>query len=182
MQHVCNHAFFKTPFGWAGVKASRRGVCRIILPKKDRKAAEEEMQRITLPCSRHQQHSVQNGVPESCDPALLKETVLLLQAYFTGKRILFDIPVDTRYYTPFQRAVWRATATIPYGETRSYGWVAKKIGNPKSMRAVGQALGANPVPIIIPCHRVLRSTGELGGFGSGLPMKKMLLALELSEK
>jgi methylated-DNA-[protein]-cysteine S-methyltransferase len=64
--------------------------------------------------------------------------------------VSFDLPLDLRYYTPFQRAVWRAAATIPYGETRSYAWIAKKIGKPKAARAVGQALGANPVPILIP--------------------------------
>ncbi len=83
-----------------------------------------------------------------------------------------------RYHTRFQKAVWRATAGISYGETRSYAWVAKKIGNPRAVRAVGQALGANPVPIIIPCHRVIGSSGKLCGFADGLGMKKMLLELE----
>ena len=80
----------------------------------------------------------------------IKTTVKLLQQYFSGRRVSFDLPLDLRYYTPFQRAVWKAAATIPYGETRSYAWIAKKIGKPKAARAVGQALGANPVPILIP--------------------------------
>ncbi len=83
-----------------------------------------------------------------------------------------------RYYTQFQKAVWRATAGIPYGETRSYAWVAKRIGNPRAVRAVGQALGANPVPIIIPCHRVIGSSGKLCGFAGGLALKQRLLELE----
>ncbi len=181
MRHARNQVVFKTPFGWAGVEASTRGVSRIILPKKEKKTVEAEMLRGKGPCSCQRLAGLRQNTPDIFDPAILKKAVMLLQSYFTGERISFDIPVDTRYYTPFQQAVWRATASIPYGETRSYGWVAKEIGNPKSMRAVGQALGANPVPVIIPCHRVLRSSGALGGFGSGLPMKRKLLALELPE-
>jgi methylated-DNA-[protein]-cysteine S-methyltransferase len=110
----------------------------------------------------------------------LNKAVRLLQAYFAGDRTFFDFPIDTRYYTTFQKAVWKATSTIPFGETRSYAWIARAIQNPKSVRAVGQALGANPLPIIIPCHRVVNSSGALGGFGGGLMMKKKLLALETS--
>jgi len=87
-----------------------------------------------------------------------------------------------RYYTTFQQAVWRAAMAIPYGETRSYSWIAKRIKNPKAGRAVGQALGVNPIPIIIPCHRVIDATGGLGGFSGGLGMKKRLLALETESK
>jgi methylated-DNA-[protein]-cysteine S-methyltransferase len=74
--------------------------------------------------------------------------------------------------------VWEITRLIPYGETRSYAWVAEQIGQPRAVRAVGQALGKNPLPIIIPCHRVITSNGKLGGFGGGLEMKKRLLSLE----
>ncbi len=81
-------------------------------------------------------------------------------------------------YTPFQRKVWNAVKAIPYGETRSYKWVAKKIGNPKAARAVGQALKRNPLLIIIPCHRVICSDGKLGGFSQGLKKKRELLKLE----
>lgn len=80
--------------------------------------------------------------------------------------------------TPFQIKVWRAIQTIPYGETRSYLWIAKKIGNPKAVRAVGQACGANPLPLLIPCHRVVASHQKIGGFGGGLPLKRRLLQLE----
>ena len=81
---------------------------------------------------------------------ILTRSVKLLQKFFSGERAAFDVSLDLRYYTAFQRAVWRAAAEIPYGETRSYGWIAKRINNPRAVRAVGQALGANPVPIIIP--------------------------------
>jgi len=80
--------------------------------------------------------------------------------------------------TPFQRRVWRAIASIPWGETRSYAWLARKVGKPKAYRAVAQACGANPLPIIIPCHRVIASDGTIGGFSAGLRLKRRLLMLE----
>lgn len=100
-----------------------------------------------------------------------------LDEYFNGKRKLFSVHVKL-HGTDFQRKVWQACATIPYGETRSYGELATMIGNPKAMRAVGSALGRNAVPILIPCHRVLQSNGNLGGFGWGLNAKQKLLDLE----
>lgn len=86
--------------------------------------------------------------------------------------------LDLRSSTPFSRKVWRAASKIPYGQVRSYAWVAEKLGDPNAARAVGGALGRNPVPIFIPCHRVLDSHGGLAGFGGGLPLKRWLLALE----
>ena len=102
----------------------------------------------------------------------------LLQRYAAGKRVVFAVPVDLSVGTEFQRKVWRVLATIPYGETRSYAWVARAIGQPRAARAVGAACGANPVPLIIPCHRVVASDGSLGGFNAGLKWKKRLLRLE----
>jgi methylated-DNA-[protein]-cysteine S-methyltransferase len=81
---------------------------------------------------------------------MLERTAKLLGTYFAGEPVLFDLPLDMRYYTAFQQAVWKAASGIPYGEMRSYAWIAKRIKNPRAVRAVGQALGANPVPIIIP--------------------------------
>ena len=101
-----------------------------------------------------------------------------LQAYAAGKAIKFGCRLDLSAGTPFQQKVWRALQTIPRGETRSYAWVAKAIGKPKAARAVGAACGANPVPIIVPCHRVVASDGSLGGFSGGLALKKRLLKLE----
>ena len=86
--------------------------------------------------------------------------------------------MDLSSGTSFQQKVWRALTKIPRGQTRSYKWVAQKIGKPNATRAVGTACGANPVPVIIPCHRVIASDGSLGGFGGGLPMKRRLLRLE----
>ena len=80
----------------------------------------------------------------------MKEAVDLLQAYFSGQPVSFDLPLDLRYYTPFQQRVWNTCAAIPHGETRSYQWIAEKIKKPRAARAVGQAMGANPVPIMVP--------------------------------
>ena len=103
-----------------------------------------------------------------------------LGAYFAGRRRSFTAPCDLGGMPPFTRAVLRITAGIPYGEVRSYRWVAERLGKPKAMRAVGNALAKNPIPIIIPCHRVVRSDGALGGFALGLNWKRKLLDLETS--
>ena len=95
-----------------------------------------------------------------------------------GTSIEFNDELDLSGTTPFQQRIWRVTRLIPYGEIRNYGWVAAQAGNPLASRAAGQALGRNPVPIVVPCHRVIASGGKLGGFSGGLDMKKRLLALE----
>ncbi|MCO5145772.1 MAG: methylated-DNA--[protein]-cysteine S-methyltransferase [Aquamicrobium sp.] len=100
-----------------------------------------------------------------------------LREYFDGTRQEFDLPLDMRG-TAFQLAVWRELARIPYGETISYGELARRIGQPEASRAVGAANGANPIPIVIPCHRVIGANGSLSGFGGGIETKKRLLALE----
>lgn len=100
-----------------------------------------------------------------------------LDEYFEGKRKTFDIPLRT-HGTAFQEKVWAALRAIPYGEVRSYKEVAEAIGHPRAYRAVGMANNANPIFIIVPCHRVIGSDGSLTGYGGGLPMKKALLSLE----
>jgi methylated-DNA-[protein]-cysteine S-methyltransferase len=102
-----------------------------------------------------------------------------LREYFSGRRTEFELPLAPQG-TAFQRGVWRQLQEIPYGETISYGELAKRVGNPKASRAVGAANGQNPIPIVIPCHRVIGSNGKLTGFGGGLPTKEALLALERS--
>jgi methylated-DNA-[protein]-cysteine S-methyltransferase len=111
------------------------------------------------------------------DSGLLAEPVRQLTAYFRGALRQFDVPVAPEG-TPFQRRVWDALQQIPYGETTSYGALARQIGNPNAVRAVGLANGSNPISIIIPCHRVIGSSGSLVGYGGGLPTKQALLALE----
>jgi methylated-DNA-[protein]-cysteine S-methyltransferase len=97
--------------------------------------------------------------------------------YFAGHRRGFDLPLNPRG-TPFQRGVWLALAEIPYGATLSYGELARRLGRPLAVRAVGAANGRNPLPIVLPCHRVIGSDGSLTGYGGGLPAKRLLLALE----
>lgn len=101
-----------------------------------------------------------------------------LDAYFAGRLKKFAAPCDLDGLTPFTRAVLKITARIPYGEVRSYRWIARKLGKPDASRAVGNALARNPIPVIIPCHRVVRSDGAIGGFALGPGWKKRLLALE----
>jgi methylated-DNA-[protein]-cysteine S-methyltransferase len=114
---------------------------------------------------------------ESPDHPVLVETERQLNAYFDGERTAFSLDLDFAG-TEFQEQVWRALLTIPFGETRSYGQVAEQIGHPKAARAVGAAVGKNPISIVAPCHRVIGSTGEMTGFAGGLEAKEKLLALE----
>ena len=107
----------------------------------------------------------------------LRQAVAQLRAYFAGELREFDLPLDM-LGTEFQKRVWDELRHIPYGETRSYSHVAQTIGAPKAVRAVGAANGRNPVPIVVPCHRVIGAGGSLTGFGGGLPMKRFLLDLE----
>ena len=108
---------------------------------------------------------------------VLGEARRQLDAYFARKLTRFDVPLAPAG-TPFQRAVWDALVTIPYGETWSYAALASRIGRPDAVRAVGAANGRNPIPIIVPCHRVIGSDGRLVGFGGGLDVKRILLDLE----
>jgi O-6-methylguanine DNA methyltransferase len=109
-----------------------------------------------------------------------KEVREAIVRYLSGERVNFNFPVDFSRHTIFQRRVWEVTQSIPYGEIRTYIWVSKMIGNHKSYRAVGSALGENPFPIVIPCHRVVRSNGEPGGYSAmgGIDIKAKLLEME----
>jgi methylated-DNA-[protein]-cysteine S-methyltransferase len=118
-----------------------------------------------------------NEPVEDKDHPVLVETERQLNEYFAGKRKAFSIALDMRG-TQFQKNVWEALLAIPFGETRSYGELAKQLGNPRASRAVGAANGRNPVSIIVPCHRVIGSSGKLTGFAGGLGTKAHLLGLE----
>lgn len=113
----------------------------------------------------------------SRDEAPFRETIRQLRGYFAGELKEFDLPLAPRG-TAFQLQVWRELRKIPYGETRSYGEIAGRLGRPGASRAVGMANGRNPLPIVVPCHRVIGSNGSLTGFGGGLPAKETLLKLE----
>ncbi len=122
-------------------------------------------------------HERRHGRRDADDvPPVLKETAAQLEEYFAGERTEFDVTMELDG-TPFQREVWAELSRIPYGETISYGELARRVGRPKGPRAVGQANGRNPIPVIVPCHRVLASDG-IGGYGGGLKIKRALLALE----
>jgi methylated-DNA-[protein]-cysteine S-methyltransferase len=125
-----------------------------------------------------------NGKPTKPEPdwqessrGAISQAARQLREYFAGKRTDFDLPLAPEG-TGFQLSVWRRLQEIPYGETISYGELARRVGNPKASRAVGAANGQNPIPIVIPCHRVIGANGKLTGFGGGLPTKEALLALE----
>jgi O-6-methylguanine DNA methyltransferase len=111
------------------------------------------------------------------DPQAFGEAIRQLQEYFRGGRRRFHLPLDL-WGTEFQVQVWKALMEIPFGETRSYRDVADRVGRPLAVRAVGQANGRNPIPVIVPCHRVIRASGDLGGYGGGLDLKMRLLELE----
>lgn len=111
-------------------------------------------------------------------PADLDPVRRQLDEYFEGERRRFELALDWQLTAGFVRAVLERTAAIPFGETRTYGEVAAEAGSPRAFRAAGRALGANPIPIVVPCHRVLRSGGALGGYGGGLDVKRELLTLE----
>ena len=158
------YATFKVDTGWMGVAGTGIGLRRIVL---SRSSAQEVRSLLGDDV---------NGAIRS--PKLFHNLTERLRAYFRGDKTDFPVKLDLSGATDFQRAVWERARTIPYGETRSYGWLAKQIKRPGAARAVGQALGRNPLPIVIPCHRVIASNGSLGGFSGGLEMKKQLLRLE----
>jgi len=153
-----NYAYLDSPIGPLLIAGDARAVTRIAFPK--------------------------NGKPAPPQPAWTEspkgtvgEAMRQLREYFSGKRREFDLPLAPEG-TPFQKIVWRGLQAIPYGETISYGELARRVGNPKASRAVGAANGKNPLPIVVPCHRVIGAGGKLVGFGGGLPVKRALLAIE----
>jgi methylated-DNA-[protein]-cysteine S-methyltransferase len=154
-----------SPFGTLLLATTPKGLVRVGLPNQD---AEELLVDLAT--------RVSPRVLEA--PAQLDETRRELDLYFEGKLTEFDLPLDWQLSKDFRRKVLRAIARIPYGQTRSYTQMATSAGNVRAVRAAGTACGSNPLPLVVPCHRVLRSGGALGGYGGGLPMKEGLLRLE----
>ena len=155
-QTVRNTLIVSSPFGKLTLVASEKGLVAIEV----RNNAKQEV-------------TAKNPSAE----AILLKTKKQLEQYFAGKRTSFDVALDL-VGTEFQVQAWRALCRIPFGKTISYGQQASNIKKPKAFRAVGSANGKNPIPIIVPCHRVVASDGSLGGYSLGLEMKKQLLALE----
>jgi methylated-DNA-[protein]-cysteine S-methyltransferase len=154
-----------SPFGPLLLARTPRGLVRVGLPAYDPDETLEELAARISP-----------RVLEA--PAQLDEVRRQLDLYFEGKLTEFDLPLDWRLTNGFRGKVQRAIHRIPYGETRSYMQLAATAGNPRAVRAAGSACGTNPLPIVVPCHRVLRSGGALGNYGGGVPMKRALLELE----
>jgi methylated-DNA-[protein]-cysteine S-methyltransferase len=121
---------------------------------------------------------VLEGDGDGASRPVLRKAAEELREYFAGKRRRFTVPLAPAGGTPFRRAVWDALREIPWGETRSYGRVAARVGRPAACRAVGGANGANPLPIFVPCHRVVNGDGSLGGYAGGAAAKRLLLGLE----
>lgn len=157
MQQSSFYSFCESPIGRLLLVSSGRGLSQIWFEGQADKAA------------------LGPGLHES--EAALRDTARQLRAYFAGELETFDLDLAPEG-TTFQQKVWSELLKIPYGETISYGELARRIGNPNGSRAVGLANGSNPIPIIIPCHRVIGSNGKLTGYGGGLPIKEKLLALE----
>lgn len=154
-----------SPFGPLLLATTPRGLVRVGLPNQD---ADELLVDLST--------RVSPRVLEA--PARLDEARRELDLYFEGRLTEFDLPLDWQLSKDFRRRVLRAIARIPYGQTRSYTEMARSAGNERAVRAAGTACGSNPIPLVVPCHRVLRIGGALGGYGGGLPMKEGLLQLE----
>ena len=151
-----NYVYLDTPIGTLLVAGDEHAVRRIEFPNKEAKP--------------------EPGWVESAKGPV-GAAVKQLREYFAGSRSEFDLPLEPEG-TAFQKSVWKRLLDIPYGATISYGELAKRVGNPNASRAVGAANGKNPIPIVIPCHRVIGASGKLTGFGGGLPVKEALLRLE----
>jgi methylated-DNA-[protein]-cysteine S-methyltransferase len=157
---------FRTKLGWMGLVGNERGLERIYLPEPLREDLEERITR-EFPESRE-------GSP------VLEEVKKEILEYFDGKRKKFELSLDLSCATPFQQKVYQTLLAIPFGQVHTYRWLAEKIGNPKGLRAVGNANGKNRWPLVVPCHRIVGSDGRLTGFSAtgGLELKADLLRLE----
>lgn len=172
MRHATDNvgtAILETRWGYCGLALSEQGLLALELPLLDRALMARRL-------------AAAWPLASPVDPDELVELGAALTLYLDGEPVAFREPLDLSAWTPFQRRVWVVTTTIPYGQTRSYAWIAGQIDLPRAYRAVGQALGANPLPILIPSHRVLASSGELQGATGGLDYKRYLLALERGER
>ncbi len=156
---------FKSRWGWMGVAETAAGIAAIALAKRSRRMIASDLRRGA------------EGCEETSSPRLRTARTQLTE-YLAGTRTSFHLPLDLSEGTSFQRRVWKALQELPYGQLRSYRDVAARVGGRQYARAVGNAVGANPLPIVIPCHRIVAGDGSLGGFSCGLPAKRRLLALE----
>jgi O-6-methylguanine DNA methyltransferase len=160
---------FRVSLGWCAALRGGKGLCAFVLPVESAQMAEEEILTLTG-----------KSAPRR-DPSAFRELAEAADRYFDGWTVRFDkFPVDLSSGTPFQQRVWSVIGRIPSGQIRTYRWIGMEIGRPEAARAIGQAVGANPVPLLIPCHRVVGSDGSLTGFSAtgGLGLKVKMLELE----
>ena len=160
---IIYHCTMESPVGRLHVAASEAGIVRIGFGGSEA-AFVAQVRRL--------------GADVVRSAARTADVVHQLRTYFAGERRTFDVRVDLSRVTPFQRRVLMAAAGVPAGKVVSYGEIARRIGQPRGSRAVGQALGSNPIPIVIPCHRIIAAGGKIGGYGGGLARKRKLLRLE----
>ena len=156
---------FKSRWGWMGVAESERGVAAIVLPQPSKAAVAADL-------------GVEAIAGQRSSSVTLRDARKQLVEYLEGTRTSFQLPLDLSRGTAFQRRVWKTLRAIPYGQLWSYRGLASRVGGVQYARAVGGAVGANPLPIVLPCHRVVAQDATIGGFSSGLPAKRKLLALE----
>lgn len=157
---------FKSRWGWMGISETPKGIDAVVLPKASRQAVLSEL--------RLSSGEWLKGRTSS----RLQKAQTQLTDYLAGSRRSFDLPLDLSRGTRFQRKVWQTLRRVSYGRLRSYRWVAVRVGGKQYARAVGNAVGANPMPIVIPCHRIVAHDASLGGFSGGVRTKRKLLTLE----
>ena len=170
---ICYY-LFKTAIGEAGFAVTPRGVCRVILPCLKPAVIGKQLR---------------SACPEIASgsfppPPLAQRFVESAKAYFLGRRVDFDLPLDLAGANEFEAKVYLALQKVKYGQVQTYGWLAEKVGAPGGARAVGAALSQNPTPLLVPCHRIIRADGGLGGFSAaqGVKLKKWMLELEAKNK
>jgi len=163
---MIRYAVFPTKPGWMGVVRGEKGLKKIILPSD---------------FSQDVEAMITGRFPDAVrDDRALRPLMNMLDGYFKGERLSEHIPLDWSGSTSFSQTVWQAAQSIPWGEVRTYQWISLYIKKPRALRAVGGALGRNPFPIVVPCHRVIRSDGTLGGVSAptGIRLKRRMLELE----
>jgi len=160
------YSVFKIKWGWMGIVQGEGGLKKIILPHANSKEVEKTILR---------------AFPDSlADDVSLKPLAKVFDSYFKGNKTSPNLSINVAGTTEFSKKVWRATQSIPWGEVKTYKWLSLCIKRPRSFRAIGNALGKNPFPVVVPCHRVVRSDGGLGGFSApaGIHLKRKMLEME----
>jgi methylated-DNA-[protein]-cysteine S-methyltransferase len=164
-----DYAVFSTRLGWMTIAGTAQGIAGVTLPSS---SVSDSLDRLCRDTGAHP------SVLHEVKPQVFGTLAYRLSAFMDGAIVPFDDEIDRSRWTVFRSRIWGATQLIPYGETRSYAWVAAAAGQPRACRAAGQALHRNPVPVLVPCHRVIGADGGLTGFGSGLELKQLLLEME----